>query len=408
PTQGTMPQVRDAGGSGSGSAEPVEPLRPGSHSGSGAFELLDDRASQGSGSAGGSGASALEFFIEKLQTYNEIQAEFGKGLVYGFAVDGFWGTVTGSVSLLEMWWGGVKTHWPALFIGPVNYAGQEGFKAGIRVGKAAAELAPLLRQAKAELLRLKNEFLALSPEDWGHVLNGNLDALEGKLSPTALLIVEISREELQQIADYAASEDAPKDAANLAGRVAGAIIYEVAEALLLNAAAAATKSAKAAKLLELAKRIPDGLPDSVKAALQRLWGKFDEIVDQGKLGGDDLASIIDQIREEYRRIGSTGTVGENSLRELGGVSQVYFRTSIGGRYIDQLVDGIAHEAKTGYASLTKDIQKQISKDVELMHDGMVDGVTWHFYKSPITGVGGPSGPLLDELQKNGITVIIHE
>ena len=109
----------------------------------------------------------------------------------------------------------------------------------------------------------------------------------------------------------------------------------------------------------------------------------------------------------YSAIGSTGKIGEQYLQTLGGESQVYFPTSQGGRYIDQLVDGIANESKVGYQSLTPSIQLQISKDAELLNAGAVDGVNWHFFQSPVTGLGGPSQPLLNTLQQNGFNVIIH-
>ena len=75
--------------------------------------------------------------------------------------------------------------------------------------------------------------------------------------------------------------------------------------------------------------------------------------------------------------------------------------------IDQLAKNIANEAKTGYQSLTKDILLQIDKDVELIQNAKVAGVIWHFFRSRITGLVGPSGPLERVLTSNGIIVIIH-
>lgn len=106
-------------------------------------------------------------------------------------------------------------------------------------------------------------------------------------------------------------------------------------------------------------------------------------------------------------IGATGKIGENALKALGGESQVYFRTGQGGRYVDQLVNGIANESKVGYTSLTSDIRLQISKDVELMNTGQINGSTWHFFQSPVTGMGGPSGPLSEFLEQSGIGVVRH-
>lgn len=106
-------------------------------------------------------------------------------------------------------------------------------------------------------------------------------------------------------------------------------------------------------------------------------------------------------------IGATGKIGEKALKRLGGKSQKFFETSRGARFVDQFVNGIAHESKVGYTSLTKGIRRQIAKDVELMAKGDVNGVTWHFFKSPVTGKGGPSGPLRDALEKAGIKVIVE-
>jgi len=106
-------------------------------------------------------------------------------------------------------------------------------------------------------------------------------------------------------------------------------------------------------------------------------------------------------------IGATGKLGEDYLKTLGGKSQVYFNTSMGGRYVDQLVDGVANESKVGYTSLTKNINQQILKDAELMQNQDIQGATWHFFQSPVTGLGGPSQPLYNMLQQYGIDVIIH-
>jgi hypothetical protein len=86
---------------------------------------------------------------------------------------------------------------------------------------------------------------------------------------------------------------------------------------------------------------------------------------------------------------------------------IYFRTSQGGRYVDQLVNDIANESKVGYTSLTSRISTQIAKDVELIQTGQVQGANWHFFTSPVTGVGGPSGPLLEALQNAEIGVVMH-
>jgi filamentous hemagglutinin len=120
-----------------------------------------------------------------------------------------------------------------------------------------------------------------------------------------------------------------------------------------------------------------------------------------------VAREVAAVSPNYSAIGSTGKVGELYLKSLGGKSQQYFSTSLGGRFIDQLVNGMANESKVGYTTLTKGIQTQIAKDVELKATDAVKDVTWHFFKSPVTGMGGPSQQLLNSLQQNGINVVIH-
>lgn len=133
----------------------------------------------------------------------------------------------------------------------------------------------------------------------------------------------------------------------------------------------------------------------------------DDVVEAAmKHGGDaKKAAKIDMAKEsgEYAARGSTGTVGENYLKRLGGESQVTRKTSLGDRRIDQLVDGVAHESKVGYITLTKDIQTQIAKDVELISTGQVKSVKWTFFESPTTGKAGASKPLMDALNNAGIT-----
>ena len=122
------------------------------------------------------------------------------------------------------------------------------------------------------------------------------------------------------------------------------------------------------------------------------------VVGIGQLAKVGIASL------EKPKIGWTGKIGEDALKKLGGESQVYFKTNQGGRYVDQLVNGIAHESKVGYTTLTKSIQRQIAKDVELMATGDIKGSVWHFFKSPATGLGGPSDPLAKALTKAGIQI----
>jgi hypothetical protein len=66
---------------------------------------------------------------------------------------------------------------------------------------------------------------------------------------------------------------------------------------------------------------------------------------------------------------------------------------------------IAVESKVGRTSLSEFVQKQIAKDAELLATGEVDQVIWRFAKSPKTGKVGPTAPLREALQKEGIKIL---
>jgi hypothetical protein len=71
------------------------------------------------------------------------------------------------------------------------------------------------------------------------------------------------------------------------------------------------------------------------------------------------------------------------------------------------VGDLAKESKVGCQSLTPSIQLQISKDAGLLNGGTFQGVNWHFFQSPLTGLGGTSRPLMNALQQKWINFIIH-
>ena len=110
------------------------------------------------------------------------------------------------------------------------------------------------------------------------------------------------------------------------------------------------------------------------------------------------------LRPSWEAIGATGRIGAQTLRKLGGVSQNYFPTSQGARYVDQLVGDIAHESKVGYQTLTDTISRQIGKGAQLLASGRVDAVSWDFFRSPVTGLRGPSAMLRSALEEKGISV----
>jgi len=120
--------------------------------------------------------------------------------------------------------------------------------------------------------------------------------------------------------------------------------------------------------------------------------------------------------------GSSGTLGtviyntwqqaEQSLRNgLDAVSKTFRTTAeLGNRVVDAFntQTGVIAEAKYGYACRTEFILNQIAKDAWLLaNNASVKAIEWHFYISQLTGKGGPSDPLLQELFRAGIKVIFH-
>lgn len=124
---------------------------------------------------------------------------------------------------------------------------------------------------------------------------------------------------------------------------------------------------------------------------------FDELIESSE-------NLLNSVKNKRVKATSqeVAEVGENALKKLGGKSQVRRSTSDGDRIIDQLVDGVAYEAKTGYKTLTDDISRQIAKDKELLDTDKVDQIIWRFYESPVTGKAGASEPLQKALKAAGI------
>jgi hypothetical protein len=68
---------------------------------------------------------------------------------------------------------------------------------------------------------------------------------------------------------------------------------------------------------------------------------------------------------------------------------------------------VAHQAYIGPKSLNNDVRNQMLKDAELIRQGKVKGVVWHFFRRTGESSAGPSASLKRELQKHGIIIVVH-
>jgi RHS repeat-associated protein len=136
--------------------------------------------------------------------------------------------------------------------------------------------------------------------------------------------------------------------------------------------------------------------DAAQQAAHNADGAMKQVA--SKADGGAGKNIDDDL---YRTPGSTRTVGESTLKQFGGETEVTFNTPFGDRRVDSVIDGWAVEVKTGKTSLNDRTKTEIQKDDYLDTHGEVKGVMWVFVESPVTGKSGPTKPLRDALNKAG-------
>lgn len=158
--------------------------------------------------------------------------------------------------------------------------------------------------------------------------------------------------------------------------------------------------------------VRSGASKAVSAAIKKVAPKLKDPGRVKKLGEAlrlrrDRAAVARRIVQNKK----TGDAARDRIaaRNPGAHTEVALDTSDGARRIDVLTqDGRAIESKSGRTSLTKDVRRQIQKDVELRRNGAggrVRSLEWHFSTSPKTGKVGPSKPLKKELRRNNIRIV---
>lgn len=126
--------------------------------------------------------------------------------------------------------------------------------------------------------------------------------------------------------------------------------------------------------------------------------------DSGRLSGQFRTP--DELRDAVTKAPvSLGKWGAARLGQvLGGAGMKPsspFRTTMGNRYVDRLINGVADEAKAGVnVGLTSSIRRQVLKDAELLATGQLRGAQWHFFQ-------GAQDDLLMFLKDNGIGYTVH-
>jgi RHS repeat-associated protein len=99
-----------------------------------------------------------------------------------------------------------------------------------------------------------------------------------------------------------------------------------------------------------------------------------------------------------------------AAREAPALIEQNFTTVGGVRRVDvlKLGDGLTWiESKVGRTSLDSRVRQELARDWWLRRQGQLDRVVWEFTPSETTGVGGPTAPLLEKLQKLNFDVRIH-
>lgn len=91
------------------------------------------------------------------------------------------------------------------------------------------------------------------------------------------------------------------------------------------------------------------------------------------------------------------------------VAERTINSSLGKRIYDALDVGrrIGYEAKYGYQCYSGRIAQEVAKDAELLANGTLNGIEWHFYTSMVSNTQGYSKPLYEALNQAGITIVNH-
>ncbi len=129
----------------------------------------------------------------------------------------------------------------------------------------------------------------------------------------------------------------------------------------------------------------------------------------GKVATAVVAVVTAKAPELY----ASWQVAEEALRKAYNtaktVAERTINSSLGKRIYDALDVGrrIGYEAKYGYQCYSGRIAQEVAKDAELLANGTLNGIEWHFYTSMVSNTQGYSKPLYEALNQAGITIVNH-
>jgi hypothetical protein len=260
-------------------------------------------------------------------------------------------------------------------------------------------------------------------------------------------------------ADFSKKWNAPNpvEQAFFRGRVIGYVVMEVITAIVsagsLTAIKWAGKFAKAASLLKKFKKVAQvvtKVEDGVKSAkvVQKFGKQVDDLrmgryagrldkrmrkvvkgVDEGKLkidkyieknplhrkdrddawkaykqrGGKKSQATWEKMYDTLTRNRMVGKLAEKQFELVMGGTKKSFDVPVGGktmrRDVDNFLNGVAREVKSGHAKLTPFIKQQILKDISLMKSTGIK-VEWHL-------LAGADSKVIAALEKGGIKVVLY-
>jgi hypothetical protein len=132
-------------------------------------------------------------------------------------------------------------------------------------------------------------------------------------------------------------------------------------------------------------------PEAVRTQIVHASCEVQGGIQANKLAGDAMRDVI-------------------AAREAPALTEQIFTTVGGAHRVDVLKIGdelVSIESKVGRTSLSQDVRQELARDWWLRRQGQVQRVVWEFSPSEVTGVGGPTAPLRQMLQKLEFEVRIN-